>query len=123
MVDSSQSLSLVAGDGCLTLSRSSTGLPGWSQLSLTRHGVQRVLGAERRDHIIKRLLLFLEDQRSELHWVLTLAEQHVSFYGKRVGATKELSFQDVDGKMIDVLALTHTEEREWAQRLGAAQLP
>jgi hypothetical protein len=120
MVEAEQILTLSSSESGLTLSMASAGVPGWWHVHLVRSGTQQVLGAEVKGYILTRLLLFLQDTRHELHWVLTLSERHVTFYGKRAQDRVELHIQDADAIMFAELVLTPTEAQEWTRVLSAA---
>jgi hypothetical protein len=95
-------------------------LDNWWRVQLGKGNTQRIIGAATNKYIFTRLLLFLQDGNSELHWVLTLSETHVSFYGRHVNGRAELHLQDRDAKMFAELVLTPAEAQEWARALSTA---
>lgn len=95
-------------------------LNNWWRVQLLEGDTQVIIGAEAKEYILNRLLLFLQDATTELCWVLTLSETHVTFYGRRVNARTELHLQDSGARMFAELILTQAEAQEWARTLLAA---
>jgi hypothetical protein len=116
----------------LTLNADSS---NWCQLTLQSHHQKFKLGAETLPILVQRLqqalIAPLEGNPAgsilgtEVHWVMTLAEQHCTIYAGNVeqaGANapnRQLFFQDSDGVLLAQVTLNDGTRTAWAKQLQA----
>lgn len=76
-------------------------------------GRRYVLGADAPDVVARKLRVALEEPPAALTCVLTLFEQHASFFVEQRGDASHWMVQGEDGAVLFRFALSRVERRRW----------
>jgi hypothetical protein len=90
---------------------------GWCRISLTHSGQDQVLGALSIVDLVVRLRKVLHIDSTKPQWILSLSEEHVSFYACTKGTEVSLLVQDAKGQTICELEIGANELAQWAALL------
>jgi hypothetical protein len=98
---------------------------GWCTVTLNSHGQIFTLGADDFTVVAARLLQALEHDCGEAgegqpEWILSLAEQHCSFYLQCLNSHTNLLIERADGQQIERVSLDFEEKKQWIATLGVA---
>jgi hypothetical protein len=89
----------------------------WLQCYLLQE-TEAFLGANDADYIGVHLLRWLQGATyRESVWILSLAEEHNTFYGEHHEDHSTILIQDKNGAFVYELALTASERADWIERI------